>query len=440
MSTLKIPERLDRLPVLPFHKRLLLLCGIGWLFDSLDVGILTFVMTALKKDWSLTPSILGVIASAGFLGMFVGALVSGTLSDRYGRKKIFQVTLLIYSIGTFFNAFAWNLASLLVLRFIVGVGLGGELPVVSSLLSEFVPKAHRGKFLVILESFWAFGWIFAALIAFLVIPKLGWRIAFLFGGLPAFYVAILRRALPESPRWLQEKGRGNEAEEIISSLEAEAGGEVKAISPSEEMIEKKAPVSELFRGEYLRRTLMLWILWFTLVFGYYGIFVWLPTLLYQAGYTMVKSFGYVLLITLSQVPGYYSAAFLIDRWGRKRVLTLYLALSAVFALLYGFSHSTAQVLITGSLISFFNLGAWGAVYAYTPELYPTRLRGTGVGTASAIGRLGGILAPSVVGLLLVHIGQSGVFTLNAFILLVGALAVLILGIETKKKSLEEISR
>jgi len=372
--------------------------------------------------------------------MFVGALVSGTLSDRYGRKKIFQVTLLIYSIGTFFNAFAWNLASLLVLRFIVGVGLGGELPVVSSLLSEFVPKAHRGKFLVILESFWAFGWIFAALIAFLVIPKLGWRIAFLFGGLPAFYVAILRRALPESPRWLQEKGRGNEAEEIISSLEAEAGGEVKAISPSEEMIEKKAPVSELFRGEYLRRTLMLWILWFTLVFGYYGIFVWLPTLLYQAGYTMVKSFGYVLLITLSQVPGYYSAAFLIDRWGRKRVLTLYLALSAVFALLYGFSHSTAQVLITGSLISFFNLGAWGAVYAYTPELYPTRLRGTGVGTASAIGRLGGILAPSVVGLLLVHIGQSGVFTLNAFILLVGALAVLILGIETKKKSLEEISR
>lgn len=441
MEKLKIPERLDRLPVLSFHKKLLLLCGIGWLFDSLDVGILTFVLTALKRDWHLTPSVLGIIASSGFLGMFIGALVSGTLSDRYGRKKIFQTTLLIYSIGTFFNALAWNLTSLIILRLIVGIGLGGELPVVSSLLSEFVPKDHRGKFLVILESFWAFGWIFAALIAFLVIPKMGWRVAFLIGGFPALYIAILRRLLPESPRWLEDRGKEREAEEIIASLETAAGEKVK---PPPELKEEISPTparkSELFEREYLKRTLMLWILWFTLVFGYYGIFVWLPTLLYRSGYSMVKSFGYVLLMTLSQVPGYYSAAFLIDKWGRKKVLSLYLILSAIFALLYGYSHTTSQVLIAGSLISFFNLGAWGAVYAYTPELYPTRLRGTGVGTASAIGRLGGILAPTVVGFLLVHIRQKGVFTLNALVLLVGALAVLILGVETKKKSLEEISK
>ncbi len=440
MSQLQVSERLDRLPVLPFHRKLLILCGIGWLFDSLDVGIITFVMTALGRDWNLSPSVLGLIASTGFVGMFVGALLSGRLSDKLGRKTLFQITLLLYSIATFLNAFAWNVLSMLVFRFIVGVGLGGELPVVSSYLTEFVPKEHRGKFLVILESFWAFGWILAALIAFLVIPKVGWRVAFMIGGIPALYVAVLRRAIPESPRWLEEKNRHNEAEEVLKMIESQAS-ELRPIEPIEaENITKRARIGELFTGQYLRRTVMLWVLWFTLVFGYYGIFVWLPTLLYKSGYTMVKSFEYVLIITLAQVPGYYSAAFLIDRLGRKRVLSVYLLLSAFFALLYGYSRSITEILITGSLISFFNLGAWGAVYAYTPELYPTRLRGTGVGTASAVGRVGGILAPWIVGFLLRYIGHKGVFTMNALVLLIGAFAVMILGSETKKRSLEEISK
>ena len=184
---------------------------------------------------------------------------------------------------------------------------------------------------------------------------------------------------------------------------------------------------------------MLWILWFGLVFGYYGIFVWLPTLLVRAGYSMVNSFLYIIIITLAQIPGYFSAAYLVERIGRKPVIVLYLLMSAVCAYLFGHATSTTMILTWASLMSFFNLGAWGAVYTYTPEQYPTRDRATGAGAAAAFGRIGGLIAPILVGVLLPSIGRSGVLTMNAALLIVAAGAVGILGVETKGKSLEEAS-
>jgi putative MFS transporter len=446
MNSTNIAKRLERLPLSRLHYKLLFVHGFGWLFDAMDVGIITFVLAALAKDWQLHPNQIGLIGSAGLAGMAVGAALSGIVADYWGRKKVFQVTLLIFAVTTLLCASAWNVTSMMVFRFLVGVGLGGELPVVSSLLSEFIPSKQRGRFIVLLESFWAWGWLIAALVAFLVIPAYGWRIAFVIGTIPALYIWVVRRKLPESPRWLESKGRIAEAEAIMKNLESESerltGTTLPPIETSHESKTEQADrftFAELWTPQYMQRTIMLWILWFGLVFGYYGIFVWLATLLVKAGYSMVNSFEYVLIITIAQIPGYFSAAFLVERIGRKPVIVLYLLLSALCAYLFGQATDTPQILLWASLMSFFNLGAWGAVYTYTPELYPTHARATGAGSAAGFGRIGGIFAPYLVGMLLPSIGRGGVLAMNAALLAIAACAVAILGKETKGQKLEEIS-
>ena len=290
---------------------------------------------------------------------------------------------------------------------------GGELPVVSSHLAEFIPQQTARTFIVLLESFWAWGWLIAACVAFLVIPAYGWRVAFLIGSIPALYVWIVRRNLPESPRWLESKGRYSEADGIVSAIERQTTRLPEAAPPERPANKVESTTTaqfgffELWTPQYRQRTIMLWILWFGLVFGYYGIFIWLPTLLVKAGYSLVNSFLYVLIITCAQIPGYFSAAILVERLGRKPVISIYLILSAVTAFIFGRATSTTEILFWASLMSFFNLGAWGAVYTYTPELYPTHIRATGAGSATAFGRLGGVIAPLLVGMLLPAIGRGG---------------------------------
>jgi len=443
-----ISRRLERLPISWLHIRLLFIHGFGWFFDAMDVGIVTFVMVALAKDWHLKPDQLGLIGSSGLAGMFIGALVSGVVADYFGRKRVFQVTLLIFASSSLLCAFAWDLTSLIVFRFLVGIGLGGELPVVASLLSEFIPGERRGRFIVLLESFWAFGWLAAAIVAYVVIPVHGWRIAFVIGALPAFYIWVVRRKLPESPRWYESRGKFREAEAIMESLERDSERITKKPLPPTPSLETAPAISmnngfsflRLWTPEYLQITLMLWILWFGLVFGYYGIFVWLPSLLVKAGYTMVNSFLYVIVITVAQIPGYFSAAYCVEKYGRKPTIAIFLIASAIAAFAFGKSISTGSILTSACIMSFFNLGAWGAVYTYTPELYPTFARATGAGSAAAFGRIGGFLAPIVVGHLLPSIGRSGIMTLNAAMLAIAAVSVSLFGGETKGIVLEDASR
>lgn len=441
--------RLDKVPVSRFHWRLVGISGIGWMFDSMDVGIISFVVATLAREWGLGPAEVAWILSIGLLGMLVGAAVSGTLADRFGRKPMFQWTVLIFSFATGLSGLAWSYASLLGARFLTGFGLGGELPIASTLVSEFSPAKARGRLLVILESFWAYGWILAALIAYFIIPQYGWRVAFLLGTIPAFYVFILRRSLPESPRFLMSQGRVGEAEEVVRQVERESGvrppsgSNLRAMGLAGRTKQASAMqrFSELWSGPYRRRTVMLWILWFTIVFSYYGIFTWLPTLLSEGGRGLTRSFSYVLIITLAQIPGYFSAAYLVEKLGRKWTLVSYLFLTAVGAFFFRNAGAEMDILFWGSFISFFNLGAWGVVYTYSPEMYPTRVRGTGVGSAAACGRLAGVLAPLVVGQMLgsFGVGYESVFLLFAAVLLVGAINVALLGEETKGRTLEEIA-
>ncbi|EEL31655.1 MULTISPECIES: MFS transporter [Bacillus] len=389
-------------------RKLLGIAGLGWLFDAMDVGMLSFVMVALQKDWGLSTQEMGWIGSINSIGMAVGALLFGILSDKIGRKSVFIITLLLFSIGSGLTALTTTLAMFLVLRFLIGMGLGGELPVASTLVSESVEAHERGKIVVLLESFWAGGWLIAALISYFVIPKYGWEVAMVLSAVPALYALYLRWNLPDSPRFEKVEKRPSVIENIKS----------------------------VWSGEYRKATIMLWILWFCVVFSYYGMFLWLPSVMVLKGFSLIKSFQYVLIMTLAQLPGYFTAAWFIERLGRKFVLVTYLIGTACSAYLFGVADSLTVLIVAGMLLSFFNLGAWGALYAYTPEQYPTAIRGTGAGMAAAFGRIGGIIGPLLVGYLVAaQASLSLIFTIFCGSILIGALAVVILGQETKQREL-----
>ncbi|HEX8317818.1 MFS transporter [Longimicrobium sp.] len=413
MAALSRADRLDRLPFTPIHRRLLLVAGAGWAMDAMDVGLISFVMAALATQWGLGSGTLAWIGAVGFIGMALGATLGGSVADRVGRRTVFAATLLIYGVATGAAAFSWSVASLLVFRFLIGFGLGAELPVASTLVSEFAPARIRGRIVVLLEAFWAFGWILAALIGTYVIPRSenGWRWAFALGALPALYSGVVRRALPESVRFLESKGRAAEAEEVVRRFESAAGVSspaVEAPAPAAKPA-RTVGLGELWRGALARRTLALWLVWFGINFAYYGAFIWLPTLLMERGFSLVRSFEFTLIITLAQLPGYAVSAYLIEKWGRRPTLATFLAGSALAALLFAGAESRNAVLIAGCLLSFFNLGAWGAVYAATPEVYPTEVRATGAGWAAGFGRIASILAPLAVPPLMAAGGSWAVF-------------------------------
>lgn len=420
-------ERLDALPFTRRHRRLLLGSGVGWALDAMDVGLISFVMAALAVQWGLSDTQLSWLGSVGFIGMALGAALGGLLADRIGRRQVFALTLLVYGIATGASALAAGVGALMALRFVVGLGLGAELPVASTLVAEFAPKRIRGRVLVLLEAFWALGWLLAALIGYVIIPagEDGWRWALALGVVPAAYAIYVRARLPESVRFLETRGRAEEAEAIVAEFEAAAGRTARPAA--DRTAAPAAPEGARGEGESIwsarlrARTAALWAVWFCINFSYYGAFIWLPSLLVDRGFDLVRSFGYTLVITLAQLPGYALAAWLIERWGRRVTLAAFLAGSAAAAAAFGFSGDVWQVIVAGCALSFFNLGAWGALYAIGPELYPTATRGSGTGSAAAFGRLASIAAPLVVPLLLPG-GQGLVFGVFAAAFVLAAAA------------------
>ncbi|UJH69467.1 MFS transporter [Ornithinimicrobium sp. INDO-MA30-4] len=425
----RLPTRAERMGRLPFtkkHRKVLLGSGVGWALDAMDVGLISFVGAALAAEWSLDKTQQSFLLSIGFVGMAIGATLGGRLADRYGRRTVFAATMVLYGLATGASAFVTGLAVLLLLRFIVGLGLGAELPVASTLVSELSPTKIRGRMVVILEAFWAVGWIMAALLGYFVVQPFdnGWRYAFLVGLVPAFYAIYLRIGLPESPIFLERRGRTREAEAVVASFEKSAG--VPTTPSRSTPAVSGAGKGQLWSPKYRRRTAGLWLVWFFVNFSYYGAFIWLPTLLVDRGFDLVRSFEYVLIITLAQLPGYALSAVLIEKWGRRPTLATMLIGSAIAAVGFGMADSVTMILVAGCAMSFFNLGAWGALYAVTPEVYPTLVRGSGAGAAAGFGRIASIVAPLSVPIFLAAFGQVGLFTIFAAAFAIAAAAAFLL--------------
>lgn len=436
-----------------YYIRLILLTGIGWAMDSMETFIFIYCTGLINSDISWSKHQQSFLGGAVFVGSFIGSFLFGSLSDKYGRRPMFMVTLVIFLVGLGLCGAAWDITSLTAFRIISGIGLGGELPVASTLVQELSPAKTRGRIIVLLESFWSIGCMLAVWLAYGVAPSIGWRETFYLCCIPVVYSAVIRFTIPESPKWLASVGRYDEAVAIVEKIERAHGFEPSEDKVDVENVEAYRAVALalpeshmqrialLFRQPFLVRTTVLWTLWFGISMSYYAIFIYLPQLVANdgKGYNLNGTWRSILLITFFQLPGYLTASALVEIWGRRQTLVVFLmgAFASAMALGYVPPHK-AEVIISGSFLSFFMLGAWGCVYAYTPENYPTAIRGIGAAYPSGFSRIGAFSGPYLCAEMFWTWGMSlqAIMWVFGGVLVVISTIVLLFGYEPKNKNVE----
>ena len=437
---MSVGEAIDQIGWGRFQRKLLLVCGASWAADAMEVLLIGLAIPSLLDAWGLSKAQGGQLASALFLGMLVGAWFWGMLSDYIGRRFSFIATIGADSLFGLLSAFSPNFAVLLVLRFLTGTGVGGSLPVDYTIYSEYLPTKNRGRYLVYLESFWAVGTVVAAGLAWFIIPRfptVGWRYLLAASAIPGLLVLWIRRSIPESPRYLLVQGREEESRRVLEHVAAENGAHVRIGQLIAEPQQKQVPLRIIFHRPLLNQTLMMMLIWFMISIGYYGLFTWLPGIFRAQGFTFLATYQAIFILALAQLPGYFSAAWLIERWGRVRTLGLYLLGSAVATYVFATVTNLTGIMAVSILISFFVLGAWGALYAYTPELYPTSARGTAMGWTAGVTRLGGMLAP-LLGARLLDLNLALALTVYAAAFAIAGVSVLMVGRETKDRQLVDV--
>lgn len=449
-----VSERLERLPFSRFHFKLLIIGGLGLAFEALDAGIIAFILPSLREQWGLTGLQAGWIASSTYVGFLIGALLSGLLGDRFGRKVVMMWALVLFCIATFANAFATNFHEFYILRMIAGLGMGAEGAIVAPYLSEFVSSRYRGRFTGALAGFFSFGFVMSAVLGYLIVPigADGWRYLMVIAALPVLSLLWMRRSLFESPRWLEGVGRHEEAARVCDAIEAQVQSATgQALQPPQRaprpaVAAKSAQSKGFFDGlaallkrQYLTTTLVVWVFWITVIFCYYAFLVWIPSLLVAKGFTITKSFSFTILIYVAQIPGYYSAAYFNDKIGRKYTILAYMLVACLAAMGLAFAAGDTEIVLYSMLLSFGMNGVIAGQYTYTAEIYPTAIRATGMGAASAVARIGSIASPTIIGAAYPILGFGGVFVLITAVLFVGGLGILLFGKNTQGVTLEEIN-
>ncbi|MCP3750410.1 MFS transporter [Pseudomonas sp. SBB6] len=445
-------QRLERLPISGYHRLIFIIIALAFFFDSMDLAMMTFLLGSIKAEFGLSTAQAGLLASSSFFGMVLGASLSGMLGDRYGRKPVFQWSIVLWGLASYLCSTAQSVETLTLYRVLLGIGMGMEFPIAQSMLSELIPAKRRGRYIALMDGFWPLGFVAAGVLSYFLLPLIGWRDIFLVLAVPAVFVLAIRFFLPESPRWLEQSGRLLEADTVLRGIEAKVMNSLGLQQlPVPVPLARTAPQApgffsafvELWSTQYRRRTLMIWSVWFFALLGFYGLTSWLSALLQQSGFAVTQSVYYTVLISLGGIPGFLVAAWLVEVWGRKPTCVMTLLGGGVMAYLYGqsavFGGQVELLIGTGLLMQFFLFGMWAVLYTYTPELYPTSARATGSGFASAVGRIGSLLGPMVTGLLFPLAGQGGVFALGALCFAVAALVVGVFGVETRGKTLEELS-
>lgn len=439
----ELAARLDRLPFSRWHRKFFGVCFLGVMFDACDFALFGMALPPVAREFGLNPAQAGLLATVGLVGAFLGALFWGTISDYIGRRTSFAATIGIFSLFTGLVGASWNVLSLSVFRFLSNFGLGGEVPVALTLTSEFSPSRIRGRMTGTMMAAFPVGLALAALISLWLIPAYGWRAIFIAGVVPAVLLFVVRAAMPESVRYLLSRGRVDEAERTVAKIEQEAAKEgplapVAPVAPAPVIEQRGVTVVELLTPERRKRTLLLWTVSFGFLWASNGIIFMLPTILVQRGFPLTQILIFLLVQALAACVGYTACGFLIDRYGRRPVLFLYYFVGAAFHL--WFAEATGLwIYVAIAAVGWVNPGVYGASGVYVSELYPTHLRATAVGWFFGIGRIGSFLAPMVVGFML-HYG-AGAYVLHtfAFSFLMAAIALWFVGIETKDRSLEQIT-
>ena len=436
--------RLDRLPLSRFHQRILWLIGAGMFFDSFDIYLTGGVLGALVKSGWSSMSLNASFISATFVGMLIGALAAGFLGDRFGRRFSYQTNLAIFGLASLAGAVAPSMDWLIACRFVMGVGLGAEIVVGYATLTEFVPPMHRGRWAALLSLITNSAVFVSTLLGYLILPTIGWRWMFVIVGVGALAVWVARKAMPESPRWLEQAGRDVEAERVLTAIENEVAAEHPATplsSPARgAALPERVGFAVLFGPSVIRRTLVGITLNVVINMVIYGFVVWVPTFLVKQGLTINATLGYATLMSLGGPVGALAGYLLADRIGRKRGIVVVSCVAAILGIAYASAHSIELVTIVGFalFVAIFLLVAL-AIASYVPELFPTEYRLRGTGVCNTFGRLASIFVPYVVVALFGAGGLVYVLGLLVGLLALQAVIVALLGVETNRQSLEELA-
>lgn len=448
ISAAEISARLERLPLSRWHVKTRVLVGVATFFDGFDQLMIAYALPVLIPFFKLNPGLISWTIAIGGLGMLFGALAGGWAADRVGRVPILIGSLVVYALTSVAMAGTSTLGLFLVLRFIQGFGLGAEVPVAATYIGEITRAHKRGRFVLMYELIFPAGLVVSALVAAWVVPTLGWRWLFALGALPIVLVPFLRR-VPESPRWLASRGRLAEAEESLRRIEADVAAEKGALPTP--VIGEVGPVAnghvrvrELFQGVYLRRTLMLAVAWLSAYFVNYGIAAWLPTIYGRVFHLEVgTALRYSVATSVAGIIGCVVVALVIDNIGRRIAIAVAMMGSAItlFILASTGAHTATTVLIWSAASATCIFAVNLALYVYTAELYPTRMRALGCAVGGAFGRLGIVGGPLVVGRLIGNgFSIADIFAVMGAVAVVGALSTALFAVETKERVLEEISR
>ncbi|MBN9321083.1 MAG: MFS transporter [Delftia acidovorans] len=419
-----------------FQYRLFVIFGLVWLADAMQVLSIGFSAPSIAKTFGKTVPEALQTGTFFFIGMLIGAFVFGRLADRIGRRPVLMMAVVIDAFAGVASAFAPEFAWLLVLRFITGIGVGGTLPVDYTMMAEFLPSDRRGRWLVLLESFWAVGTIFLAILALVAVSwgDDAWRVIFFVTGLPALIGVVLRFYIPGSPMFLNRNGKSEEARKVLQRVAKVNGttAEIPALQPEKQ--ERKS-ILALFNGDLRRRSLSLFLAWALISIAYYGVFVYLPVKLSSEGFAFMRGQVFLVVLALVQLPGFALSAYGVERWGRKPTLIGFLLLSAVGCMFYSLGSSPFVVIGSTLLMSFSLLGTWGALYAFTPEVYPTDLRASGMGMAGAVARFGGLFAPAIIAPIMATHFTLALAVLSAM-LVGGALSIWAVDVESRNRALD----
>jgi putative MFS transporter len=433
--------RLDRLPVGSFHYGIFWLVGAGMFFDGYDLYVGTNVLPAVLQSGFSTPGLNADFISKTFLGMTIGALITGFLGDRYGRRFTYQVNLAIFGLASLAAAFAPDMTTLNWLRFVMGLGLGAEIVVGYSTLTEFVPPQSRGRWLSFMAFLVVSGLPVTALLGYLIIPVWGWRPMFVIAGVGALIVWWLRKNLPESPRWLESQGRSEEAEAIMAAIEKRAVTALPAVIPAAPALQ--VDFAALARPPLLLRMIVgSWVLITvnTLIFGFV---TWLPQFFVQQGLTITRSFEYTLVLVIASPAGCALGALCADFVGRRKSIIGASIATVVLGAIYAtFTATTAPVIILTIgfllvLVIYIQVAILFGVY--TPELFPTEVRLRANGICNTLGRAATIVSPFVVLWLATDFGMPGVLGLMIALVIVQIIVVWAWGIESRQRVLEDVA-
>jgi len=441
----RIVARIERLPTSWWQVKARIIVGTATFFDAFDALAIASVLPVVAPLWKLTQPQTGFLISAGFLGQLVGALLFGWLAEHHGRMTAMIWSIALFSMMSLVCAFAFDYWSLLVLRAIQGIGLGGEVPVAAVFISELAKAKSRGRFVLLYELVFPIGLVAASLVGLWVVPRLGWQYMFAIGALPGLLALLLRRLLPESPRWLAVHGRHSEAEAAMAYIESETqkatGEPLPPVKPVVSTLEKPASLADLFGPLYMRRTLVVWVMWFCAYCVNYGLAIWLPTV-YRTVFKLPleQSLKYGLITQAVGLLGTLICALVIDHVGRRLWFAWSFAAAAVaLAALAVYQAPTAEQVLTCMTIAYFFISSVNiGVYLYTPELYPTRVRALAVGAATAWLRFASIIGPTVVGTMIAS-GLPAVFLTFAAVAGIAAAITGLFAVETKGHVLEEAS-